>query len=288
MPPSQEPPLVEVCVFRPPAPPIPKPCFVATHTALELIEVALDVSANGRLPLPPYPQDSPSLIHSIALFLYSYDTGRNFTITNGTATANNASLGDIMFQEPGSTVKHVKWIWPDCLVGDGPQTETGSDRGVYNVSLHISSCPPFSSSSCRSRYQHRPPHSPPQISIRQSFRLNGVDRYTIFDLPISVTNRIEARADRPSCDALDNPLLPPETIRASADFDVPVLFAPGDATTVQTGAGGAGEEGDGLGPTKPGASPGQGLGSGASRIWMGGESWMCVAGMAFALGMRLW
>jgi hypothetical protein len=75
------------------------------------------------------------MIHNINIFLSSYVTGRNFTITNGTASANNASLGDIMYQEPGSTVKHVKWVWPDCLVGDGsPEQGLGeTDRGVYNV-----------------------------------------------------------------------------------------------------------------------------------------------------------
>jgi len=90
------------------------------------------------MPLPPYTFDSPSKIHNITIFLYSYDTGRNFTITNGTASANNASLGDVMFQEPGSTVKHVKWMWPDCFVGDGQPTEVNSARGVYNVSATFS------------------------------------------------------------------------------------------------------------------------------------------------------
>jgi hypothetical protein len=97
------------------------------------VEIALDVTTNGRLQLPPYPEESPSMIHNIHIFLYSYTTGRNFTITNGTASANNASLGDIMFQEPGSTVKHVRWVWPDCLVGDGQPKDADSDRGVYNV-----------------------------------------------------------------------------------------------------------------------------------------------------------
>ena len=97
--------------------------------------MSLDVSTNGRLQLPPYADDSPTMIHNINIFLSSYVTGRNFTITNGTASANNASLGDIMYQEPGSTVKHVKWVWPDCLVGDGsPEQGLGeTDRGVYNV-----------------------------------------------------------------------------------------------------------------------------------------------------------
>jgi hypothetical protein len=103
-------------------------------TCLDTIEVALDVSADGKLNLPPYGADSPSQIFNITIFLYSYDTGRNFTITNGTASANNASLGDIMLSEPGSTVKHVKWHWPACLVGNGQPNSTDSDRGVYNVS----------------------------------------------------------------------------------------------------------------------------------------------------------
>ncbi len=40
-----------------------------------------------------------------------------------------------MYSEPGSTVKHVKWVWPDCLVGNGGQGQGlgDTDRGVYNV-----------------------------------------------------------------------------------------------------------------------------------------------------------
>jgi hypothetical protein len=167
----------------------------------DTIEVALDVSANGRLSLPPYEDDSSSRIHNISIFLYSYDTGRNFTISNGTASEDGAVLGDIMLSEPGSTVKHVKWRWPDCLVGDGQPTGE-SDRGAYN------------------------------ISIRQSFRLNDEDHYTIFDVPISVTNNIDSTEFNPSCDAVDNPLLSPEEIDAETANSVGVLFAPGDATTI--------------------------------------------------------
>jgi hypothetical protein len=99
----------------------------------DTLHIALDVTANGRLPLPPYPQDNPSQLWNITVFLYSYSTGRNFTVSNGTATVNNASLGAIMTQEPGSTVKHINWMWPDCLVGDGQPRTLDSDRGVYNV-----------------------------------------------------------------------------------------------------------------------------------------------------------
>jgi hypothetical protein len=218
----------------------------------ETIEVALDVSANGRLSLPPYPDDSPSKIHNITIFLYSYETGKNFTITNGTATPNNASLGDIMLSEPGSTVKHVKWMWPDCLVGDGQPTTVGSARGVYN------------------------------ISIRQNFRLNGADHYTIFDMPISVTNKIDFDLLRPACDSLNNPLMTPEQVDIAGANDVPVLFAPGDSTQVQTSGGSSG--GDNLGPSKPGATPGQGLGSaGSSSHWQSGAHWVCLVGIAVAV-----
>ncbi len=93
----------------------------------------MDVTANGKLPLPPLSDNSASSIHNITIFLYSYDTGKNFTITNGTEGKHGASLGNIMAQEPGSTVKHVNWVWPKCLVGNGGS----NDRGVYNVSIYI-------------------------------------------------------------------------------------------------------------------------------------------------------
>ncbi|KAF4967853.1 hypothetical protein FSARC_4652 [Fusarium sarcochroum] len=158
--------------------------------------------ANGKLPLASHDDDDSNQIFSIEMFLYSYTTGRNFTISNGTATANNASLGEIMAQEPGSTVKHINWVWPNCLVGDG-EAKKDSDRGAYN------------------------------ISIRQNFRLNGDDYYTIFDVPISVTNSISKDDDRPSCDALSNELLSPEDIDVEKANEVGVLFAPGDATELE-------------------------------------------------------
>ncbi|KAJ1331522.1 hypothetical protein MN608_04981 [Microdochium nivale] len=185
-----------------------------------LLEVALDVSANGKLQLPPYPESSPSRFNNITIFLQSYVTGRNLTVTNGTASVDNSSLGDIMLSEPGSTVKHVKWIWPECLVGDGQPGSPDSDRGQYN------------------------------ISIRQNFLLNGNPHYTIFNVPILVTNSIQSITDgssgplaeegaprgRPSCDALDNPLARPEEADAAfvaSTNNIGILFAPGDATNIQ-------------------------------------------------------
>ena len=102
-------------------------------TFQDFLQVALDISSDGQIQLPPYPTDAVSEIFNITIFLSSYATGNNFTITNGTASAGNASLGNILLQEPGSTVKHVNWIWPACLVGNGPPTGTGSSRGSYNV-----------------------------------------------------------------------------------------------------------------------------------------------------------
>ncbi|KAI1385079.1 uncharacterized protein F4822DRAFT_417232 [Hypoxylon trugodes] len=200
----------------------------------DTIEVALDVTANGKLRLPPYSDDSPSRINNITIFLYSYATGRNFTITNGTASTNDVSLGDIMQSEPGSTVKHVKWNWPDCLIGDGKPDSADSDRGDYN------------------------------ISIRQNFRLNGEDHYTIFDVPISVTNKIDFTGDNPPCDSVNNPLLTPGEIDADAANTVGVLFAPGDATVVQQPD--SGGDKDGIGPSKPEGNPADGLGSDANVV----------------------
>ncbi|CAJ2501748.1 Uu.00g046010.m01.CDS01 [Anthostomella pinea] len=212
----------------------------------DTIEVALDVSANGKLNLPPYDADSPSLIHNITIFLYSYDTGRNFTITNGTASTNNASLGDIMASEPGSTVKHVKWTWPDCLIGVGQPTSQDSDHGEYN------------------------------ISIRQNFRLNNEEHYTIFDVPISVTNKVEFVGNNPSCDSVNNLLLTPEEIDAHAANSVGILFAPGDATVVQQAEASSGD-GDSLGPLKPEGDAANGLGSGAGALefsWRSAVLWI--------------
>lgn len=111
----------------------------------------------------------------------------------------------------------------------------------------------------------------PQISIRQNFKLNGDDHYTIFDVPISVTNSIPASAARADCDALDNPLLTPEQINASAANAVGILFAPGDSTQIQV----EGKDDDG----KDG---GQGLGGAGALSWRGGAHWLCLASIAAA------
>jgi hypothetical protein len=110
--------------------------------------VAIDISGDGRLPVPPYKSNAPTGFYNITAFLYSYDTGLNLTISNGTSDGwingcdnttdtNNTPMAGchaIMLQEPSSTVKHVNFLWPDCLVGNGGAAE-GSQRGIYNVSF---------------------------------------------------------------------------------------------------------------------------------------------------------
>ncbi|MBE3046978.1 hypothetical protein IMZ48_31510 [Candidatus Bathyarchaeota archaeon] len=93
------------------------------------------MTANGKLNLPPYEAESPSKINDISVFLYSYATGRNFTVALAGEGNDKGALGNIMGQEDGSTVKHINWAWPECLVGDGQPSDADSDRGIYNVSF---------------------------------------------------------------------------------------------------------------------------------------------------------
>lgn len=159
-------------------------------TIIDNLQVAIDVSGNGQLPWPPSTQsdDADTLFHNITLFLTSGSLSHNFTISNGTQPSNNSSyVGPVLDLEPSSTVKHVNWVWPDCLVGDGENDGDDSARGAYNISMH------------------------------QSFRWNGTDYYTIFDLPISVTNSISKNSDRVDCAELENELLSATEEKESSD-----------------------------------------------------------------------
>ncbi|KAH0848402.1 hypothetical protein AYO21_05097 [Fonsecaea monophora] len=170
----------------------------------DFLQVAIDISGNGRIPQPPYSPNVETGILNMTMFLFSYVTGLNLTISNGTSHGwlsdgqeapefrcnsttsqgfQNAGCEEIMAQENGSTVKHVNWAWPDCFVGVGDKDSGASSaRGSYNVSIH------------------------------QSFRLNGTAYYTIFNLPIQVTNSIPntthlaSRGTRPSCALRENVL----------------------------------------------------------------------------------
>ncbi|CAG8980484.1 hypothetical protein HYALB_00013120 [Hymenoscyphus albidus] len=190
----------------------------------DILHVALDVTSNGQLQLPPYPSRPISAIHNVTIFLSSYDTGKNFTVSNGTAGVG--TLGIIMDMEPGSTVKHINWVWPDCLVGDGNSDSSKNSRGAYN------------------------------ISIRQNFRLNDTDMYTIFDLPIHVTNGISPKPDRPACNSINNPMIDIATLNASANSFTRIPGSP-----IKTN-----KKGDGLG-SRPEANPEDGLGGAGALSW---------------------
>lgn len=144
--------------------------------------MAIEVSGNGQLSS----SNAETKFHEITLFLTSTEKSKNFTISNGTSSDSHAYVGPVLDLEPSSTVKHVDWIWPDCLVGEG-KGGSGSARGDYNISMH------------------------------QSFRWNGTDYYTVFDLPIAVTNSIAESDDRVDCKLVGNELLSPAVVAASND-----------------------------------------------------------------------
>jgi hypothetical protein len=183
-----------------------------------------------------------------------------------------------MTQEPGSTVKHVNWLWPACLSGDGkPKTmglvsAGGSARGAYNVSVH------------------------------QSFRLNGTEFYTVFNLPIAVTNRISESENQSSCESLMNPLVGwgevvgetvvltpnqyPWTDGSGVQVSVPSGGGDGSSSGGSSSGGsssGGSDKGDGIGGSKPDANSGDGLGGGAGMVAM--DARLTVLAVIFALAL---
>jgi hypothetical protein len=114
-----------------------------------------------------------------------------------------------------------------------------------------------------------------QISIRQNFRMNGTDEYTIFDLPIHVTNKIPEQSNRASCDALNNPLLSQEALNASANS-----FTRIPGTAIETGG-----KGTGLGGTKPDGSPSDGLGAGDMVDWRTAAHWIWIGTIALMVAV---
>ncbi|KAI4949314.1 hypothetical protein J4E91_005053 [Alternaria rosae] len=160
----------------------------------DFLHIALDISGDGKLQVPPRNIADPlTQVFNFTLFLTSTVTQKNFTISN--ITTSTPPFADILDQESGQTVKHINFEWPECLVGDNNEDEGSTARGDYNISIH------------------------------QNYRLNGVDRYTIFNLPISVTNSIQrfpgasqlttkpapgplsANGGRMPCAMIENPLV---------------------------------------------------------------------------------
>ncbi|KAK5288841.1 hypothetical protein LTS13_001433 [Exophiala xenobiotica] len=240
------------------------------------LQVAIDIAGSGRLTFP-YPRDFDTGIVNITIFLFSYDTGLNLTISNGTSSGwvnastaepeefdcgrstkqgwQNAGCEEIMDQEPGSTVKHVNWAWPDCLVGNG---EGGGFRGVYNLGGE-------------------------QISIHEAFRANDTGFYTIFNLPIDVKNSIQSKSQlsgsgaRPLCALRGNPI---QSQRLQDESISPPANQPFLGGTVSSGGSGSGSgSGNGSGSQSGGESGGtntDGKGNGAGER-MVDRQWLIAA-----------
>ncbi|KAK5551887.1 hypothetical protein LTR46_010004 [Exophiala xenobiotica] len=240
------------------------------------LQVAIDIAGSGRLTFP-YRRDFDTGIVNITIFLFSYDTGLNLTISNGTSSGwvnastaepeefdcgrstkqgwQNAGCEEIMDQEPGSTVKHVNWAWPDCLVGNG---EGGGFRGVYNLGGE-------------------------QISIHEAFRANDTGFYTIFNLPIDVKNSIQSKSQlsgsgaRPLCALRGNPI---QSQRLQDESISPPANQPFLGGTVSSGGSGSGSgSGNGSGSQSGGESGGtntDGKGNGAGER-MVDRQWLIAA-----------
>ena len=161
--------------------------------------------------------------------------------------------GDVLLQEPGREVKHINWVWPGCLVDGG---------GVYNVwCLPIL---PLETFELVSFFTHtsfplkKPIPNTQQISIHQSFRFNSTQSnyYTIFDLPVNISNNIPQEAQsialngsvsnvtRLPCSALDNSLLSQDELAMSLrGLSVQPWLGGAVSTSGMNNGSGSGEQG---------------------------------------------
>ncbi|KAF2876700.1 hypothetical protein BDV95DRAFT_536524 [Massariosphaeria phaeospora] len=205
----------------------------------DFLHIAIDVSGDGQLQVPPRNRDDRlAQVFNFTMFLTSNTLQKNFTISN--ITTDTPPLADIMNQEPGQTVKHINFEWPDCLVGDGQDNIEDTARGDYNITIH------------------------------QNFRLAGSDHYSIFNLPISVTNSIQqfpgasqlltkpppgplnANGGRITCDLISNPLLDISELVASVNNPPGQPYR--DIAIETAGSGQGGQIGD-PGNANPNANP---------------------------------
>jgi hypothetical protein len=216
----------------------------------DFLHVAIDVGGDGKLKVPPQGRDDPiTQVFNFTIFLTSDSQQKNFTISNITSTT--PPFADIMNQEFGSTVKHVNFEWPDCLVGDGQENIDDTARGDYNISIH------------------------------QNFRLDGSDFYSIFNLPISVTNSISqfpgagqlttkpppgplnANGGRMSCDMISNPMMDISELIQSVSNPPGQPYQDIQIQTQQSSGGQVGNPGNGGGGSSGGGGGGgSGGGSG--------------------------
>ncbi|KIK71143.1 hypothetical protein GYMLUDRAFT_66351 [Collybiopsis luxurians FD-317 M1] len=86
------------------------------------LPIAIDVSGDGQLNFPDVSNPASTAATHFSLleiYLVSADTSLNLTVSNGT---------QLLTQEPGSTVKHLNWIVPDCI-----------PKGDYNLTFYETS-----------------------------------------------------------------------------------------------------------------------------------------------------
>ncbi|KAH7064364.1 hypothetical protein BKA63DRAFT_171864 [Paraphoma chrysanthemicola] len=248
----------------------------------DFLHIALDVSGDGKLPVPPRSTtDALTQVFNTTLFLTSTVLNKNFTISNLTTTT--PPFADIMTQELGQTVKHINFEWPDCLVGDGQDT-SGTARGEYNISIH------------------------------QNYRLNGDSHYTIFNLPISVTNSISrfpgagqlqtkpipgplsANGGRVGCANIENQMVAFEQLVQSVNNP---SGQPGQDIAIQTsargdggqvggpGSGGGGNGGNAGNTNGDGGGNGNGNGNGQGEI-AGSGSQSALGGADEVMAASIW
>lgn len=139
------------------------------------------------------------MITDVAIFLTSRITGLNFTITypitlqsshdfNQTFLENfdsayNSTL--VMWQEPSSSVKHVKWRWPDCFASQEAAEEQNTVEGRDWT------------------YRGGRPLGAYNVSIHQYGRIAGESYFSVFNLPIIIKDDIPNDGpERYSCFAL--------------------------------------------------------------------------------------
>ncbi|KAF3935334.1 hypothetical protein ABW19_dt0208224 [Dactylella cylindrospora] len=150
---------------------------VQPTTSTTTVSIFASTSSVGNVATPT----GGTYFHRVTIFLYSYTNGHNLTVANNTlppVERDNSYSPPVLGMEVGSTVKHVNWIWPDCL---------RRGMGEYNISIH------------------------------QSFTYNSSAYYTIFDLPIELINDIDPNRNATSCDLLNNQLWSPDLLRLTSD-----------------------------------------------------------------------
>ncbi|EIW86582.1 hypothetical protein CONPUDRAFT_161305 [Coniophora puteana RWD-64-598 SS2] len=154
------------------------------------LPIAVDVSGDGALPIAAQGPGSnlPTRFQELQIYLVSYDTNLNMTITNGTS---------LLTQEVGSPVKHLNWTIPSTLPSGNYnltfyENSVISDEPFYSITPLLISITGGSSDSCPSQNPVLPapqPSSPPATCpwLSQSCSSSG-SCTTVVTLPTPTTS----------------------------------------------------------------------------------------------------